>query len=265
MSDILLRFVHISDTHITHEPDYKNRIIPSHPGRLAEALVEQINHLPFTPDFVLHTGDVVLDKQPERYEVAREILGRIQVPVYYLAGNHDDSAMLQRIFLQRETVQEDFCYEFEANGVQVICLDSTGPAEWPRGSISDSQMDWLRGLLTAQDERPLVVGVHHNVLATGMPWLDDGMRLENGDTLHETLRLAGSRLRGVFYGHIHQNVQTWRDGIVYSSVLSSWYQLHSWPNEPEFTVEYGAEPGFNIVFVSADQTHVRHHRYGLPE
>lgn len=263
MSDILLRFVHLSDTHISHDPDYGSPGIPRHPAPCAEALVEQINQLPFEPDFVLHTGDVAYDPREPAYERAREILGRIRYPVYYLAGNHDDARMLQRVFLRRETIQPTLHYEFAVNGVQVICLDSTSPATPPSGTVSEEQLTWLRGLTEAADPRPLIVAVHHNTLMTDVPWLNNFMRMANGDALHAALLPARQRIRGVFYGHIHQNSQILRDGILYSSVLSSWYQIHSWPGQTETTLEPDAEPGFNVVTLSADQTHIRNHRYKL--
>ena len=265
MSDILLRFIHISDTHISHEPGYGAADGRYHPRLGAEALVDQINNLPFTPDFVLHTGDVAYDPIPEAYETARDILSRIRFPVHTLAGNHDDAEMLQRVFLQRDTVQPTWHYDFETNGVHVICLDSTGPAAHPSGTVSDEQLAWLANICQSDDPRPIVVGVHHNVSASGSPWLDEYMRMENGEALHQTLLPARHRLRGVFFGHIHQPSQTLRDSILYSSVLSSWYQIHSWPGQTRTTLEPDAEPGFSVVTVTADQTHIRCHRFPRPQ
>ncbi len=263
MNDILLRFVHISDTHISHDPAYKPADVPRYPTPAAEALVEQLQHLPFTPDFVLHTGDVAYDPQEPAYELAREILGRIPYPVHYLAGNHDDARMLQRVLLKRDVFQPTWHYSFTVNGVQVICLDSTGPAEPPSGTVSDEQLTWLRGITASADTHPLVIAVHHNTLATGVPWLDTFMKMANGDALHEALKPAKERIRGVFYGHIHQPSQTIRDGILYSSVRSSWYQIHSWPGQTETIVEPDSEPGFNVVTITRDQTHIRYHRYPI--
>ena len=264
MTDILLRFVHISDTHISHDPAYGTDRSGYTPEKGAEALVERINSLPFVPDFVLHTGDVAYDPFPEAYGRAREILERIIYPVHYLAGNHDDSQMLQRLFLQRDDIQPKLNGEFEMNGVRVILLDSTGPVEQPRGIVSDEQLTWLGEICREDSTQPLVITVHHNPLPVGVPWLDEFMPMENGEALHQPLLPARHRIRGVFYGHIHQNSQTLRDGILYSSVLSSWYQLQSWPGQTDTLMETDAEPGFNIVTITADQTHIRCHRYPRP-
>lgn len=259
MRDILLHFVHISDTHISHDPSYQQAELQRSPNITAEALVEQINNLPFEPAFVLHTGDVAYNPDEKAYERAREILGRIRWPVHYLPGNHDSAEMLQRVFLKRDTIQPTWHYSFEVNGVQVICLDSTGPAEPPSGTVSDEQLRWLRSITESNDTRPLVIGVHHNTLAVGVPWLDGFARMANGDELHAALLPARHRIHGVFYGHIHQNTQTLRDGILYSSALSSWYQLTGWPGQTDPMPDYTAQPGFSIVTITADQTYVRQH------
>jgi 3',5'-cyclic-AMP phosphodiesterase len=262
MNDILLRFVHISDTHISHDPQYAaDKAI--HPAPAAEQLVGQINNLPFKPDFVLHTGDVAYDPDEAAYTVARAILNGIRYPTYYLAGNHDSAAMLQQALLQRETIQPTWHYTFTINGVQVVCLDSTGPATPPSGTVSEEQLAWLRGITESSDARPLVIAVHHNALATGVPWLDDYMRMANGEALHAALLPARQRIRGVFYGHIHQNSQLMRDGILYSSVPSSWYQIQTWPGQTETLFDTDASPGFNVVTITAEQTHIYNHRYKL--
>ena len=261
MSDILLRFVHISDTHISHDPAYGKESVRWHPRRAAEALVEQLNNLPFTPDFVLHTGDITFEPFAESYELARKILGRIQHPVHYLAGNHDNAEMLQRVFLQRTDIHPTFHYDFEVKGIHFVCVDSTGPAKHPSGTVSADQLAWLSAICESDDARPLVVAVHHNAVPIGVPWLDDEMRMENGDAFHQALRPARHRLRGVFYGHVHQHSQTLRDHILYSSTQSSWYQIKSWPDHTTVLIEPDADPGFSVVTLTADKTHIRCHRY----
>ncbi len=65
MSEILLTFVHISDTHISQHPSYNTDFGEVTTLVGVKALVEQLNNLPFEPDFVLHTGDVAYNPDPE--------------------------------------------------------------------------------------------------------------------------------------------------------------------------------------------------------
>lgn len=260
----MLTFVHISDTHISHDPAYTyfNADYPSHPGALA--LVQAVNALPFPVDFVLHTGDVAYDPDERAYSAAQMVLSAIRFPVHYMVGNHDSGAHLLQTFGTPSAY-----YEFEAKGVQIVCLDSSTPAiaagaKPPAGYIDEAQLAWLAGVARPDDSRPLVVAIHHNVLKTGIAWLDEYMGMVNGDALHRALLPLRGRLRGVFHGHIHMNLDTVQDGILYASTCSSWYQLHAYPGLAETSPDRGAEPGFSVVTVNGGQMLVRRYRFPAP-
>ncbi|MBL8130958.1 MAG: metallophosphoesterase [Anaerolineae bacterium] len=259
-SPILLRFVHITDTHLSHDPAYSVPEAPHTPLAGARALVATLKRLPFTPDFVLHTGDVVYDPDERAYAAARDLLGQIPYPVHYLPGNHDSLTGFQRHLLGIEP-RETCDTAFEVNGVQVVCVDSTRPAQEPRGRVSDAQLAWLAEQCRPDDPRPLVVAVHHNALKVGIPWWDDYMSMENGDAFHAALLPARHRLRGVFFGHVHQDTETYRDGILYASALSSWYQIHTYPGQVETINDDAAGPGFSVVTLTATTTFIRRHRF----
>lgn len=264
-SSALLRFVHISDTHLSADPNYTHDEADYTALAGARELVRQVNALPFAPDFVLHTGDVAFDPFEDAYLAAREILSGIRYPVYYLPGNHDEAGMLQRVFLGRTEILPSFDYEFEVNGVQIVCIDSSRPDQYARGILLPEQLERIERIVSAPDKRPLVVAVHHNVLPIGAPFWDTFMRLTNGEELHRLLVRARDRLRGVFHGHVHMATDTYVDGVLYTSVPSSWYQLECWPGQSHIIEDRGAEPGFNVVTVTRTQTHIRRHRYHVPE
>ncbi len=261
MSETLLRFVQITDTHISADPHYNSEGARHTPLMGAKALVHALNSLPFTPDFVLHTGDVAFDPDESAYQTAKEVLGEIKYPVYYLPGNHDHIEPLQRIMLGSTQPKTPFDYEFEVNGVQMICMDSNRPAPPYRGKVSDAQLAWLDGLCSADDTRPLIVALHHPVLPMGAPAWDGIMNLLDGEAFHGVLLKAKERLRGVFAGHVHQNTDIVRDGIPYFTGLSSWYQMENYPDQEELTRETYAEPGFSVVLVTREQIYVRRHTF----
>lgn len=263
-SEVLLQFVHISDTHISADPNYSHAEADYTAMAGARELVRQINALPFEPDFVLHTGDIAYDPDPTAYDAARAILQEIRYPMHYLVGNHDDGAMLQEKMVGRTDILKPYDYQFDANGVQVVCIDSNGPGQFAGGSLLSHQLEWLESICTSRDARPLVVAVHHNALPIGAPFWDDFMRMSNGEDFHRTLLPAQKRLRGVFFGHVHQSTETYRDGILYSSVPSSWYQLHCWPGQSGIHEDRGAEPGFNVITITRQQTFIRRHRFHVP-
>lgn len=264
-----LRFVHISDTHINPDTDYIKDYAQYTPIIGAQALVKAVNDLPFMPDFILHTGDVAYDPVPEVYPDVKAVLEALKAPVYYLAGNHDDAKAIQRVLMGRsaDAIQDYLYYDFETKGVHVVCLDSNGPHEpkHPSGTVTDEQLTWLDDICSRDDERPLVVAVHHNVIPMGVPWLDTWMKMENGEAFHDIVRQARARLCGVFFGHIHQNITTLRDGVMYVAASSSWCQFysHSIPENTNIAPDTTTNPGFNVVSISDKTTFIRRHTFSI--
>jgi 3',5'-cyclic-AMP phosphodiesterase len=250
MQHPLLHFVHVSDTHIHYDPVYGLDNVGKSALKGARALVDRLNSLPFTPDFILHTGDVAADALPGIDDTVRSVFGELNHPIRFLAGNHDPK------HFPRER-------EFEVNDVQFVCVDSNGPAEPPRGFVTEPELTRLRRVCASDDDRPLVIATHHNVLPVGSPWYDEFMRMTNGEDFHRALLPARGRIRGVFFGHVHQDIETVRDGILYSAVSSSWCQFHAWPGQPLTVHDRGAQPGFNVVTISKDQTTIRRHRFSV--
>ncbi len=261
-----LRFFHISDTHINPDTNYIKDYAQYTPIIGAKALVREINSLPFKPDFILHTGDTAYDPEPV-YDGVKEVFSEIDVPIHYLAGNHDEAKGLQREMMGRseDAIQEYLHYDFTVKGVQFVCLDSNGPhdPEKPTGFVTPEQLDWLDSICASDDEHPLVIAVHHNVIPVYVPWLDNWMRMENGEEFHEIVRQTRDRLCGVFYGHIHQNIQTLRDGVMYISAGSSWCQFDSHPDPSNERLIYNSHtlPSFNMVTITDTTTSVIRHSF----
>lgn len=259
-----LTFVHISDSHLATDPAWSGPLTDILPRPGAEALVREIESLPIPIDFVLHTGDVHSDPECEAdYQQAAALFGRLPMPVYFLPGNHDRGDWLQRALSGCDEPAPHADQEFETGGVQFLLLDSSAPElDQHYGWLEAEQLDWLARRCAADDERPLVVAVHHNPLSLVVPWLE-GIVLRNGEALHDALLPARERLRCVLYGHVHESVLTLRDGIAYQSVRSSWFQTQTWHGQEQPFHEPLHWPGYNLVTLTARDTFVRHCRVRL--
>lgn len=265
MTDVLLRFVHISDTHFApegHSHDYAH-YSPEVIAIIQEAragqperhmvdvraanrqLVAAVNQIREPIDFVLHTGDVNTDPLgPEHYEVAKDILKELRFPLHILPGNHDNVRDLQTVLLGAQAPAIPYDTSFEMNGVQVVCVDTASHGVNHGGRLSPEQIAWLKEQTQPTDARPLVVAIHHPMLRFGHKLLDF-FGTSNGDEVHAVFKAALPRLRGVFFGHIHMAFEVYVDGVLYSSV-------------PSPSVEVGQPTGYSIVTVTTTGTHIRH-------
>ncbi len=259
----LLSFIHISDTHLSEDPHFNLPEFQHTPRQGALALREAIGEIPIAIDFILHTGDVVHEPNAAAYQEARRFFDDFPFPIYFTAGNHDDPTLLQQHLLEREESQLPFAYEIEKAGVQILVLDSS-QTHTHQGKLGTEQLAWLRSHCEAEGERPLVVALHHNPLqAPPSPWWDQ-MALHDGETFHQILRSARDRLRGVFFGHIHQPLDYHRDGISYFGVGGSWELLHYYPFMAEDLLDRDSLPGFNLVHIGPRTTTIRRHNFRLP-
>lgn len=258
---------HISDTHIGPDPTYARHGYRSWP--CARELVRRLNELPRRPDLIVHTGDVVKNPSPEAYRLAAETFAPLEMPVYYVVGNHDQAADMRRYlrFGPHEPLSSDpdlLTYAFEIGGYRFLILDARAPDELdPQGLLSREQLDIVRREVAAGGP-PLAVFVHFPIWPLNSPWFDANMRIINGRELHEALLPARERLRGVFHGHIHMPLQTVRDGILYSSTASTFANFAAWPDDPEprFVDD---PPGFCFIHLLPEQTLIHHHTFPRPE
>ena len=177
-----LYFVHISDTHLGPTAVYQDRHNVT-PYPCAERLVEIINKLPTTPDFVIHTGDVVYDPDPAAFALAAELFSRLTVPIYYVNGNHDGKGLLKQYLPMGPKTDlsddpETVSYAFEVKGHRFVVVDARGSQEIdPQGLFSEAQLDLIRA--EAQPVGPpLTIFMHYPVLPLNSVGMDVNMLVQ---------------------------------------------------------------------------------------
>jgi hypothetical protein len=147
-------------------------------------------------------------------------------------------------------------------------FDSRGPVD-PAGTLTAAQLDRLRGLCTPSGP-PLMIALHHQPVRLDSGWLDgpwqDGRRmpLDNAEAFREALAPARSRIRGVFFGHVHRGFQVYQDGILYCSAPSAVLQFESWPDQPAPIPSHGELPEYGVVTMTPTQTIIRQYPFGRP-
>ena len=261
----MLSFVHISDTHLSADPAYHPPWLPQplrHPSFGAEALLQSVNALPFPVNFVLHTGDLCADPHEADYHAARDWLLRFKAPVFVLPGNHDSAAFMRQIVPDGDKLRVLLDDRADINGAHLLSLDTNGGGDDHAPTLGEAQFDALASNLRATAGQPIIVAMHHPLVESGIAWLDDKMRVQNGERAHQLLSQFRSQILGVFHGHIHQPVSMHSDGISYFSAPSTWSNLMAYPGLEGDVADLDTPPGFNLVLVREGRLFIR--RYALP-
>ncbi|HEY1408719.1 MAG TPA: metallophosphoesterase [Promineifilum sp.] len=258
-------FVHLSDTHFGPTEGYSRAGFRAMP--YAEHVIEMINALPTPPDFVIHTGDVTTHPTEAAYRLAAKTFEALKFPIYYCTGNHDTSADIHRYMAMGPKVDcqpgtDTLSYAFEVRGYRFLVLDARGPDPIdPHGLLSPQQLEVLRRE-TKPAGPPLCIFTHYPAVRLNSPWMDANMPIFNGEEMHQSLLPARERIRGVFYGHIHNSTQTFRDGILYCAAASTFAGFTTWPTEEMIKPDYEAMPAFNFVQLLPEQTIIQQRPFG---
>lgn len=263
----MIEFIHISDTHFGPTPEMDIR--GANPYRKNTALVKAIQDLPFDPQFIVHTGDIVNDPDEDAYQIANHVMGHFQQPVYYVSGNHDHTSMISKIMRQPgnmamlDGVEDKQAYSFPmGDGVTGIVFDAWVPEEeGPHGFLAQEQIIAFEKLLQTTEDR-FAIFLHYPMIPIGSYWIDKHLLVTNGELVHNFLKDYRHRIIGVFFGHLHRGLQLHRDGILYSGVSSPICHFSASPHEETCVFDPNCALAFNHVTISEGATMVK--EYSVP-
>jgi Icc protein len=191
---------------------------------------------------ILATGDLVND-DPAGYEYFRTEFTALGKPVLCIPGNHDDLPAM-RAALSQPPFQLGGVYD--AGNWRTILLDSTIPGE-TGGALSAASMAFLEEALASAPERYALVCLHHHPVAMRSRWLDT-VGLANGEEFIALLKRFDT-VRGVVFGHVHQALDAYRDGLRMIATPSTCSQFK--PLSDDFAID-NQPPAWRTLTLHAD-------------
>jgi 3',5'-cyclic-AMP phosphodiesterase len=238
-----LRVIQVTDTHLFAEEHQRMRNFPT--VQSFQAIVESLSQIQPKPDVLLLTGDLSQDETIASYERLRDMVTPLQIPTYWLPGNHDQSLANLEQILCTDLISPSKC--FQAGGWQFILLNSMLEQQ-VQGEVSSQSLAWLEQQLQAAPNQPTLIAVHHPPLAIGSAWMD-AIGLQNREALFEVID-RHPQIKLVLFGHIHQEFERERQGVRYLGAPSTCIQFS--PNCDEFMIEWEQSPGFRLLNLSTD-------------
>ncbi|MDI5984529.1 phosphodiesterase [Halomonas sp. M4R5S39] len=232
-----MRLVQISDCHLHADPRARSRA--GFPLRQLEAVIEAVNRE--RPDVVLVTGDVSQDETAASYQLAARALAQLNAPWFWLAGNHDQPALMVET---RELLDD-----LDLDTWRVLLLDTRVGGQ-PHGELGPERLGRLADRLE-EDDRPTLLVMHHPPLAVGSAWLDE-IGLKDREAFWQTLA-AFRQVKAVLCGHIHQAFASRRrleegEVAVYGCPSTTDQFL---PGAETFAVDEASRPGYRVVDLEA--------------
>lgn len=237
-----LRVLQVTDTHLYAKPG--PRLLGIDTLDSFHTVIEAIEHCGWAADMVLATGDLVHDASPQGYRSLTTLLDRFGVPVYCLPGNHDNPEVMRQ-HLSSPLVSTPGVVD--RGDWRIVLLDSVVVGE-VGGYLASAQLNLLRDALR-DNRRHTLVTLHHQPVRVGSDWIDD-MGLDNGD---EFLAITDQapQVRGVLWGHVHQQYDAWRGDVSLMASPSTCVQFA--PHSHGFAVDVN-QPGFRLLALTPDGT-----------
>jgi 3',5'-cyclic AMP phosphodiesterase CpdA len=213
-----LRFAQVSDSHIgftgTANPDV---------AKTFGHAIDQVNNLGYTPDFVIHTGDLTHLSAPDQFDQVKQMLGGLRTPhVFTVPGEHDsvdDAGQKYRSVFGAGT-RGDGWYSFDISGVHVIALVNTLNLK-KLGHLGVDQLDFVRkDVAGLSSDTPVIVFSHIPLFAMYPDW---GW---GTDDATQALSLL-SRFSSVtcLNGHVHQLFSKTEGNVTFYSGTTTAYPL----------------------------------------
>jgi len=194
-------------------------------------------------DLILATGDLSQDASPASYQYLAQKFNELQLPLFWLPGNHDDSnAMREHLRGERISAAKQVLI----GNWLIVLLDSTIKGE-SGGNLSPRQIDFLEASLQMHPDRHALVCLHHQALPAGSEWID-GLGLQQPQPLINSIQ-SHDNVRAVLWGHVHQQAHHHRDGIEWMSTPSTCVQFK--PGSKTFTLD-DLPPGYRRINLNPD-------------
>lgn len=251
-----MKFIHLTDTHVIG----KGLLYGQDPASGLSAAVRSINEDHGDAAFVVLTGDMTHWGDDAAYaRFAREI-GKLRMPVHLMVGNHDDTGAFASAFPDTPRDENGFVQTaFDTEHGHFLLLDTKEPGTHA-GAYCAKRQDWLQGALERSDG-PVLLFMHHPPFETGIKAMDRIM-LQDAEAFYEVIAPHKTRIRHLFFGHVHRAIfGSWR-GISYSCMRGLNHQVAlDLETGPDRTAGNFEPPAYGVVLLSQDQVTVHLHDF----
>jgi 3',5'-cyclic AMP phosphodiesterase CpdA len=215
-----LRFAQISDAHL----GFTGQANPNVTETFGEA-INQVNNLGYTPDFVIHTGDLTHLSTQAQFDQAKQMLTGLRTPhVFTVPGEHDsvdDAGQKYRQVFGAGT-RGDGWYSFDVARVHFIALVNTlSFSQMGGGRLGTDQLEFIeKDVAPLSSDTPIVVFSHIPLFAMYPGW---GWGTDDATQALSYLKRFSSVT--CLNGHVHQLFSKTEGNVTFYSATTTAYPL----------------------------------------
>jgi Icc protein len=192
---------------------------------------------------ILATGDLAQDESEGAYQDFASLMAPFQRPVLCIPGNHDQPKLMRK-HLDREPFQ--YCGAARGGNWIIIMLSSKDPGR-TGGALAAEERERFQALIDGNPDMHVLACLHHQPINIGSAWLDS-IGLEDAESFMQQVN-ACENVRGVVWGHIHQQFESRNAGIDLLAAPSTCHQFV--PGQDKFAMDRGRS-GYRTLALHPD-------------
>jgi hypothetical protein len=213
-----LRFAQVSDSHLGFTGAANINVTDTF-----GSAIDRINNLGYTPDFVIHTGDITHLATPPQFDQAKQMINGLRTGhVFTVPGEHDaidDAGQTYRAAFGGGS-RGDGWYSFDTAGVHVIALVNTLNLK-KLGHLGVEQLDFVqKDVAVLSNDTPIIVFSHIPLFAMYPDW---GWGTDDAGQALSYLRRFSSVT--CLNGHVHQLFSKTEGNVTFYSGTTTAYPL----------------------------------------
>ena len=232
-----MKIAQITDLHLIE--DKNGKINDVNTFQSASDVVNHLskNHKPI--DYLIITGDISDDGTNQSYNHLNKILSPIDTKIFLIPGNHDSIDNLDTF---RASISSQNKFVIENDDWLIFMFDTKKPNS-PNGQLKIREIDLFASTINEHPDKNIIVFLHHHPVMIGSASMDK-MIIENSSMLLDIVN-RNNRIKGVFWGHIHNVFESKINNAILLSSPSTCFQ--SKPNSKTFTIDKDSSPGYRII------------------
>ena len=189
-------------------------------------------------DMLILTGDLSDDGSVSSYENLKYLLRNFVCPIYLMPGNHDSLDKIKSISNSNNLQNQNY----KDMGEWGIFMFNTKKNDSPNGILHENELTYFDKIINSENNSFLLVMLHHHPVLIGSESMDK-MIIENSNELLN--RINSNKIKGVGWGHIHNEISINYKGAQLFSTPSTCYQAK--PKSKKFIIDHSQSPGYRVI------------------
>ena len=206
-----MKAIQISDTHLFADDEFEILGVKSN-LTFKDVMKKMINEDCHDANMIFLTGDISQDETVESYQKIAHDLSALNLPIYWIPGNHDNLTQLEPVFLNAKNFNHKSSLSLPHWHFIFLNTKIDGRND---GQLSLSELKLLKNEITASTpNKKIAIIMHHHPAPVGTPFIDKYILYNNKDFWDI---VTGTKVALIICGHVHSDYQFKHNNIMIES------------------------------------------------